>query len=104
MKLDDRPSLFDVTDICVTMQVQEVLVSGSRYWPQRVSNDGRESMLNALYRTHTLYVQRKSGALSYVDDPTGVRSLLSTAFHEVCTTSHGAVTPLCTGHFSGISS
>ena len=39
--------------------------------------------LAALYHTHALYVQRKSGALSYVDDPSGVRSLLSTAFHKV---------------------
>ena len=39
--------------------------------------------LAALYRTHALFVQRKSGALSYVDDPSGVRSLLSTAFHKV---------------------
>ena len=69
----------------VGMQVQDVSVSGSRYWPQCVSNLGQESTLDALYRTHTLYVQRKSGALSYMDDPSGVRSLLSTAFHKVDT-------------------
>ena len=65
------------------MQVQEVSVSGSRYWPQQVSNEGQGGTLDSLYRTHTLYVQRKSGALSYVQDPSGVRSLLSTAFHKV---------------------
>lgn len=65
------------------VQVEEVSVSGSRYWPQRVFNDGAGDALDALYRTHTLFVQRKSGALSYVDDPSGVRSLLSTAFHKV---------------------
>ncbi|KAL3162204.1 hypothetical protein ABBQ32_009910 [Trebouxia sp. C0010 RCD-2024] len=70
--------------------VQEVAVCGPRYWPQRVVDDqeGAEEGdpdgggLAALYRTHALYVQRKSGALSYVDDPSGVRSLLSTAFHK----------------------
>lgn len=44
---------------------------------------GPGGALAALYRSHALYVQRKSGALSYVDDPSGVRSLLSTAFHKV---------------------
>ena len=39
--------------------------------------------LAALYRSRTLYVQRKAGALSYTDDPSGVRSLLSTAFYKV---------------------
>lgn len=71
--------------------MQEVAVCGPRYWPQRVAdNQDRGELgdpsgggLAALYRTHALYVQRKSGALSYVDDPSGVRSLLSTAFHKV---------------------
>lgn len=73
--------------------MQEVAVCGPRYWPQRVADEqdvGRaepsgapEGALAALYRSHALYVQRKSGALSYVDDPSGVRSLLSTAFHKV---------------------
>lgn len=82
----------DTTNDCnvMGMQVQDVSVSGSRYWPQHVSNVGHESTLDALYRTHTLYVQRKSGALSYMDDPSGVRSLLSTAFHKV-----DAIVDLC---------
>lgn len=71
--------------------MQEVAVCGPRYWPQSVSDEDSGSGgvseggggLAALYRTHALYVQRKSGALSYVDDPSGVRSLLSTAFHKV---------------------
>ena len=71
--------------------MQEVAVCGPRYWPQRVADDQEggeggdpsEGRLAALYRSHALYVQRKSGALSYVDDPSGVRSLLSTAFHKV---------------------
>ncbi len=71
--------------------MQEVAVCGPRYWPQSVSDQdsggggGGEGggALAALYRTHALYAQRKSGALSYVDDPSGVRSLLSTAFHKV---------------------
>ncbi|KAL0039031.1 hypothetical protein WJX77_005730 [Trebouxia sp. C0004] len=75
-------------------QVQEVAVCGPRYWPQTVSDEnsggGVEGggALAALYRTHALYVQRKSGALSYVDDPSGVRSLLSTAFHKGSLSEH----------------
>lgn len=73
--------------------MQEVAVCGPRYWPQRVADEqdgggpdpsgAPGGALAALYRTHALYVQRKSGVLSYVDDPSGVRSLLSTAFHKV---------------------
>ena len=73
------------------MQVQAVAVCGPRYWPQTVTDEGSQSgvgggggvALAALYRTHALFVQRKSGALSYIDDPSGVRILLSTAFHKV---------------------
>lgn len=73
--------------------MQEVAVCGPRYWPQRVADEqdgvrrdlsgGPGGALAALYCSHAVYVQRKSGALSYVDDPSGVRSLLSTAFHKV---------------------
>lgn len=61
-------------------QVAEVAVSGPRYWAQSVR--GPEA-LAALYAGGVLHVQRKSGALAYAHDPTGVRSLLSHAFDTV---------------------
>lgn len=36
--------------------------------------------LASLYTSRNLFVQRKTGTLSYGDDPTGVRSILSRAF------------------------
>lgn len=69
-------------------QVEAVHVNGPRYWPQRVAAAGgvtAEGPLASLFRTRTLYVQRKGGALSYMHDPSGVRSLLSHALDEVST-------------------
>ena len=57
---------------------------GPRYWHQHIpaqeagmgdNLDG--GPLNVLYRSGTIYVQRKACALSYMEDPTGVRSRLS---------------------------
>lgn len=57
--------------------------SGSRSsgGPASASEGGGD--LASMYLSQTLYVQRKGGALSYADDPSGVRSLLSRAFHKV---------------------
>jgi hypothetical protein len=68
--------------------VEELRVCGPRYWPQRLPRaeagvDGGGGPLGGLYRTGTLYVQRKSGALAYMHDPSGMRSLLPEAFDEV---------------------
>ena len=60
-------------------QVDEVAVSGPRYWAQGVRGP---RALGALYRSGLLAVQRKAGALSYAHDPTGVRGLLSHAFDK----------------------
>ncbi len=67
-------------------QVEEVHVCSSRYWQQRLAvGDGgsRGGPLASLFRTRTLYVQRKRGALSYLRDPSGVRGLLSHVLNEV---------------------
>ncbi len=59
---------------------------GPRYWQQRLAVGSGVSCggpLASLFRTRTLFVQRKSGALSYMHDPSGVRSLLSHALDEV---------------------
>ena len=61
-------------------------VCGPRYWQQRLRSaeaGGTGGPLGGLYRTGTLYVQRKSGALAYLQDPSGMRSLMSEAFDEV---------------------
>ena len=49
-------------------------VCGPRYWPQDLAS---AEALQALFASRTLFVQRKSRALAYKDDPSGVRSLLS---------------------------
>ena len=68
------------------LQVEEVQVKGPRYWQQRVAagSEGR-GRLAALYRSGALPVQLQRWALSYTQDPSGVRGLLSQAFDEVCT-------------------
>ena len=69
-------------DTFTRAQVEEVAVSGPRYWAQGVRGP---RALAALYGSGVLAVQRKAGALSYAHDPTGVRSLLSHAFDKVGT-------------------
>lgn len=55
-------------------QVASVRVKGPRYWPQLLAaGAGREGGLAALYKTQTLFVQRKAGALPYATDPSGGR-------------------------------
>ena len=64
--------------------MKEIWVAGPRYWQTRVGQNGSGSAcLRDLYQSGVVFVQRKAGALSYADDPTGVRSLLSKAFHQV---------------------
>ncbi len=71
--------------ICPGMQVAEVTVKGPRYWEQTISaGQDKGGALAALYQSGTLPVQLQRWALSYVQDPSGVRGLLSQAFNEVC--------------------
>ncbi|KAK9863020.1 hypothetical protein WJX84_009707 [Apatococcus fuscideae] len=67
-------------------QVKDIQVCGPRYWTFRVSKrapgtaNAADCPLSSLYASRNLFVQRKTGTLSYGDDPTGVRSILSRAF------------------------
>ncbi|KAK9834947.1 hypothetical protein WJX84_010452 [Apatococcus fuscideae] len=67
-------------------QVREIQVCGPRYWTFRVAkrlagaSEITNCPLTSLYTSRNLFVQRKTGTLSYGDDPTGVRSILSRAF------------------------
>ena len=64
-------------------------MKGPRYWEQTISagqDGGGGGALAALYSSGALPVQLQRWALSYVQDPSGVRGLLSQAFDEVrCT-------------------
>ncbi|KAK9828929.1 hypothetical protein WJX72_002853 [[Myrmecia] bisecta] len=73
-------------------QVKEITVCGPRYWTQKLAARGGAEVgpLQALFANQTLFVQRKSGALSYADDPSGVRSLLSRAFHKGAGSQQGS--------------
>lgn len=72
------------------VQVAQVTVKGPRYWEQTISaGQDKGGALAALYSSGTLPVQLQRWALSYVQDPSGVRGLLSQAFDEVyCTDVH----------------
>ena len=60
-------------------------MKGPRYWQQRVAaGPGGAGPLGALYGRGALPVQLQRWALSYTQDPSGVRGLLSQAFDEVC--------------------
>ncbi|CAN6469882.1 unnamed protein product [Victoria cruziana] len=69
--------------------LKSVRVCGPRYWPQEIkllpddkqwSNTGdRIDPFSGL----TIFVKRKIGACSYVDDPIGCQSLLSRVMHKV---------------------
>lgn len=54
------------------------------------SHSGASSSLARLYQQQLVFVKKKAGSLSYSHDPTGIRSLLSRAFHA----QHAAVVPL----------
>lgn len=53
-------------------------MGGSRYWPQRVDAGKHGLLTQALCDRAALFVKKRAHALAYQDDPTGVRSLLST--------------------------
>ncbi|XP_058110276.1 anaphase-promoting complex subunit 1 isoform X2 [Magnolia sinica] len=70
--------------------LKTVQVCGPRYWPQIIEllpEDKpwwRSGDKNDPFNGGLLYVKRKVGACSYVDDPIGCQSLLSRAMHKVC--------------------
>ena len=66
------------------LQVMEVSVCGPRYWQHSVSGAAEAgNPLATCYSAGALHVQRRAGVLSYADDPSGIRSLLSKAFRRV---------------------
>ncbi|EYU26801.1 hypothetical protein ABFS82_06G140000 [Erythranthe guttata] len=73
--------------------LKAVRVCGPRYWPQVIElcpeeqawwNSGDK---NHPFNSGVLYVKRKVGSCSYVDDPIGSQSLLSRAMHKMSATT-----------------
>ncbi|GMH41655.1 hypothetical protein BSKO_09565 [Bryopsis sp. KO-2023] len=62
-------------------EVQSIQVIGPRYWFQVVDGSAA-SALTQVYSQLQIFVKKKSGMLSYTQDPLGVKTLLSTAFHQ----------------------
>uniref|UniRef100_A0A5B7B7B0 Putative anaphase-promoting complex subunit 1 isoform X2 n=1 Tax=Davidia involucrata TaxID=16924 RepID=A0A5B7B7B0_DAVIN len=69
--------------------LKTVRVCGPRYWPQVIDLVPEEKPWwspgdkNDPFNSGVLYIKRKVGACSYVDDPIGCQSLLSRAMHKV---------------------
>ncbi|XP_023752890.1 anaphase-promoting complex subunit 1 [Lactuca sativa] len=69
--------------------LKTVRVCGPRYWPQVIElNPEEKPWWNGgekkdPFNSGILYIKRKVGACSYVDDPIGRQSLLSRAMHKV---------------------
>ncbi|GAB6031587.1 Anaphase-promoting complex subunit 1 [Chamberlinius hualienensis] len=58
--------------------LSEVCVDDSRYWPVSFRSDKNWKVLKScLENDGTVYVRRRTGCLSYVEDPNGYRSLLA---------------------------
>ncbi|XP_075104821.1 anaphase-promoting complex subunit 1-like isoform X3 [Nicotiana tabacum] len=83
-------SFYEVTP-CILPEravLKAVHVCGPRYWPQVINHIPEEKSWssgdkNDALSSGVLYVKRKVGACSYVDDPAGCQSLLSRAMHKV---------------------
>ncbi|KAJ0235224.1 Anaphase-promoting complex subunit 1 [Hirschfeldia incana] len=69
--------------------LKRICVCGPRYWPQQVELEPEEKNWWSFgdesdpFSSGVIYVKRKVGACSYVDDPVGCQSLLSRAMHKV---------------------
>ncbi|CAN0909752.1 Anaphase-promoting complex subunit 1 [Linum grandiflorum] len=69
--------------------LKKVCICGPRYWSQKIELVPEDKPWwsfgdkNDPFNSGTLYVKRKVGACSYVDDPIGRQSLLSRAMHKV---------------------
>ncbi|KAG8651462.1 hypothetical protein MANES_07G131200v8 [Manihot esculenta] len=90
--------------------LKSVRVCGPRYWPQVMELVPEDKPWwsfgnkNDPFNSGILYIKRKVGACSYVDDPVGRQSLLSRAMHKVFgLTSTRACSPIVSGK-SGLSS
>ncbi|OIW16199.1 hypothetical protein TanjilG_18914 [Lupinus angustifolius] len=69
--------------------LKRIRVCGPRYWPQVIDFAPEDKPWwnfedkNNPFNSGVLYIKRKVGACSYVDDPIGCQSLLSRAMHKV---------------------
>ncbi|KAL9278535.1 Anaphase-promoting complex subunit 1 [Arabidopsis thaliana] len=69
--------------------LKRICVCGPRYWPQQIELVPEEKNWWSFgdksdpFSSGVIYVKRKVGACSYVDDPVGCQSLLSRAMHKV---------------------
>uniref|UniRef100_A0A2N9GLI6 Uncharacterized protein n=1 Tax=Fagus sylvatica TaxID=28930 RepID=A0A2N9GLI6_FAGSY len=69
--------------------LKTIRVCGPRYWPQVIELCPEDKPWwtfrdkNNPFNFGVLYIKRKVGACSYVDDPVGCQSLLSRAMHKV---------------------
>lgn len=69
--------------------LKTVRVCGPRYWPQVIELVPENKPWwsfgerNDPFNSGILYIKRKVGACSYIDDPVGCQSLLSRAMHKV---------------------
>ncbi|XP_015079876.1 anaphase-promoting complex subunit 1 isoform X2 [Solanum pennellii] len=83
-------SFYEVTP-CILPEravLKAVRVCGPRYWSQVINHIPEEKPWSSgdkgdALSSGILYVKRKVGACSYVDDPAGCQSLLSRAMHKV---------------------
>ncbi|KAL9268866.1 Anaphase-promoting complex subunit 1-like protein [Drosera capensis] len=80
-------SMIELTELCF-FELKAVRACGPWYWPQVIElvpedkawwSSGVESHP---FNSGILYVKRKVGACSYLDDPIGCQSLLSRAMHK----------------------
>ncbi|KAK4273718.1 hypothetical protein QN277_017057 [Acacia crassicarpa] len=85
--------------------LKRIHVCGPRYWPQRIDFAPEDKPWwnfgdnDSPFHSGVLYIKRKVGACSYVDDPIGCQSLLSRALHKVFgSTSLKAFDPSTDGH------
>ncbi|KAK6929487.1 Anaphase-promoting complex subunit 1, middle domain [Dillenia turbinata] len=106
-ELYSETSFFEVTP-CILPEraiLKTVRVCGPRYWPQAIELVPEDKPWwcsgdkNDPFNSGVLYIKRKVGACSYIDDPIGCQSLLSRAMHKVFgLTSLKGCTPSSSGH------
>lgn len=69
--------------------LKAIRICGPRYWPQVIDLVPEDKPWwtpgdkNSPFNSGVLYIKRKVGACSYIDDPIGCQSLLSRAMHKV---------------------
>ncbi|KAB1217628.1 Anaphase-promoting complex subunit 1 [Morella rubra] len=91
--------------------LKTIRVCGPRYWPQVIELQPEDALTDKPwwtlrdkdnpFKSGVLYIKRKVGACSYVDDPVGSQSLLSRAMHKVFGLTSSTACEPTTGHESG---